>query len=429
MRSRRLDAHEESHRLCARQLRNRLVASRKTIVLVDAPTSKVKIISDYVSFVAELALTQNLFGERWCVCVALGSRVDILGTVQGALVKQFPRRPIYTITCSTGRAQTARKQPTYLLYVLSKILEDLEDKPVVANINACHAKAIEGLRLRCLRRDCPHRPDSERKAEEEEATAASEELNPCDMEVAEGGDMMDITEEPDGEHDMEIAEALGQQQEGPEAKKYVVDLFTFAKPVGHYTLVLDQVCHASRAGNLVVLTRTAHPASLAAGRAFGLEVFGLCNGPSEHCMNHGKELLEKMFLANHWANARASTQGVDNKRIRATSQNFAVLAAPSPSLQVSSRGRLRIINIFNTSGRVSAATGMSLCQRPLAAMSWKGRSRRCLGRVGGMPQTYLLSVSRARRGISLGCVRHGRMIVSWVRQRVSRACHGCVTGV
>ena len=174
--------------------------------------------------------------------------------------------------------------------------------------------------------------------------AAPEELNACDMEVGEDGHMMDITEEADGQRDVEIAEALCQQEGGPVGKKYAVDLFTFAKPLAHYALLPEQVHHASTAGNLVVLTRTAHAASLVAGRCAGLEVFALCTGPSQHSISHGSELLENTLLSNHWPAARASADGVNNKRVRASSHNFAVVSSPAPSAQVFSRGRLRIID-------------------------------------------------------------------------------------
>ena len=54
-----------------------------------------------------------------------------------------------------------------------------------------------------------------------------------------------------------------------DGEPYVVDVFTFAKPIKYYESVLSAVCHCETAPFMVLLSRSAHPGALIAGRTNG----------------------------------------------------------------------------------------------------------------------------------------------------------------
>ncbi len=125
---------------------------------------------------------------------------------------------------------------------------------------------------------------------------ALEEINAQDCEMPDA-DSMDVTEEAEGENEIEAGRVLS-KEEGPTSSEpaYAVDLFTFARPISYYTCILENVGQSATSSNLIVLTRTAHPALLIAGRKQRLEVFSLVQGPKPHSLRHGQALMEAIFI-------------------------------------------------------------------------------------------------------------------------------------
>ncbi len=119
----------------------------------------------------------------------------------------------------------------------------------------CRAKPFEGLRLRCVDRACRLRPEEERKKEgEDETDGVLQEIAVEDQEGV-GDREEEYKEESNDAEEEEIASMLDQAddegtvpEEGVSSKKYLVDLFTFSKPVSHYRRILSQVGQAAKAG-------------------------------------------------------------------------------------------------------------------------------------------------------------------------------------
>ncbi len=138
----------------ARHLRSRAVSPRKSILIIDAPTSKAKVVVDLLKVVQTL-VGAGTHGDRWCLCVLLGHRFDLLGVVHAAVQQHFRRRHVFLVQCSSGRAQTARMQPTYLLYTTGPGVVS-EDVPATATLPTCsvsHLFPFHVSLLHCLN-DC-----------------------------------------------------------------------------------------------------------------------------------------------------------------------------------------------------------------------------------------------------------------------------------
>ncbi len=110
-------------------------------------------------------------------------------------------------------------------------------------------------------------------------------------------------------------------------RQYLVDLFPFARPVSHYVGVLKNVCRAESASHLVLLSRTAHPAALVAGRECGLEVTAFFGGVRQHSVAHGQALLEEIFIRKNMSQARSDV-GPVRKRVRSTELQYITIRAP-----------------------------------------------------------------------------------------------------
>ncbi len=157
---------------------------------------------------------------------------------------------------ANGPRQTSRSTPSYLLYLCTPAT-GADEVSASISMSGCRAKAFEGLRLRCVDRACRMRPEEERKKEEEEEATDGvlQEIAVEDQEGAGDGEEEYKEESNDAEED-EIASMLDQVEEertveGGSSKKYLVDLFTFSKPVSHYRRILSQVGQAAKAGRCI----------------------------------------------------------------------------------------------------------------------------------------------------------------------------------
>jgi hypothetical protein len=94
-----------------------------------------------------------------------------------------------------------------------------------------------------------------------------------------------------------------------------------------YNKIIASVASASRMTHLIVLTRTAHPSVLAAGRHCELEVIALQHGVKEHSFKHGEELLSKMLTMKAMDKARSLVKSVGEKRVRSSDLSFITVSA------------------------------------------------------------------------------------------------------
>ncbi len=84
--------------------------------------------------------------------------------------------------------------------------------------------------------------------------------------------------------------------------------------------------------HLLVLSRSAHPGLLIAGRSQHLEVVALIEGANPHMLGHGEELLHKLETMNHMKAARRLVEDTGaKKRVEIRQLAFISAAAPEAS--------------------------------------------------------------------------------------------------
>ena len=133
-----------------------------------------------------------------------------------------------------------------------------------------------------------------------------DEINPEDQEEEIEGDI-DCTEE-DVDLDLDLGgDVPSDKRKGAEC---TVALWPFAKPLQHWSMLLDQVAHVSSAKYLVYISRTAHPGLAVAARAAGLQVLGLVQGARNHCQRHATSLLRQMMMQLKMTEVKKTEQGV-----------------------------------------------------------------------------------------------------------------------
>lgn len=117
---------------------------------------------------------------------------------------------------------------------------------------------------------------------------------------------------------------------GGNERSYIVNLFPYAAPVAAHARVLQEILKAPQRTHLLILSRTAHPGLVLAGRAAGLKVIALADGVSKHSLAHGQALLKSLLTAEKMAAAREllGTPATGQKRLRGSDLQFQVLAAP-----------------------------------------------------------------------------------------------------
>ena len=303
-----------------RDVESRVLASHKTILVLEAPSSKAKVFADLLKFAEGLKLTGPMF-------VPVDSRIDLLSTVMAALNRAFPKRSSFVVQFG-NESQTAYRRGTFGVYMLGQGASS-NGVPAFISLSGCRAKAIEGLRLRCMDPKCDKR-GKDVAMEGADPEDVNDELNEDDRVLGEF-DPMDIVEEAElDEGDIAVNTHMTQRTSSSEQGKFRRNLFPFASPLEHHSRILHQLMGATSFTHMVVLTRTAHPGLIVAARECKLETLVLVEGANEHCLAHGRDLLRNLLCGRHYKAAKdqvGSTVGV--KRVRASTLPFILAKAPA----------------------------------------------------------------------------------------------------
>ena len=203
-------------------LRSRIITdAQKLIVLVDAPTSKPKVVVDLMGIAKDLI--SQLKHSSWCVVVPVGRRTDLLHTVMTNAAINMKDHSCFTVLQTAGNTQGARSRPSFSVYVRGKGCKQ-DDVPVSLEVNSCRAKPFECLRLRCGG-GCSFQSAQDPLLDDENPAA---EIEVDDREDGQE-DFMEILEDEDDPMD---GSAAKKQQGRASGKKR--DLWPFARPVAHY---------------------------------------------------------------------------------------------------------------------------------------------------------------------------------------------------
>ena len=299
-----------------RDVETRLIA-RKMIIIVDAPSSKAKVVADLFKFAQAFGQQSSSF------LIPVGSRTELLSQVMTTVSKAMPKRALFVVQFGKD-LQTVHRRCSFAVYMPP--IGSTEAVPCFVSLTGIRAKASEGLRMRCVDPKCPMRCEGE---EEGDPEAANADLHDDDQEFGEA-DPRDAMEEDDFD---EAELALGMMNPVPQqGKLFIRNLFPFASPVAVHAQILHQLLKPTPSTHLLVCTRSAHPGWYVAARELKLECTALVEGAREHCCLHGQDLLTKMLMAKKYASAKelvgVSTSGV--KRVRASTLPIIAVMAPPP---------------------------------------------------------------------------------------------------
>ena len=254
----------------SKDIAGRIFKGQRVIAWIDAPTSKAKVLADSIKLVEQLNL------QHVAVFIPVGRRFDLMAGVMSMVNKSFPKHTAYVVQCEAKSTQNKRTLPTYAVYLPVPGL-DTHAVPTSVRVNACRASSVEALRLRCMDRSCPLRPEKPGEGMPPDVHA---EICADDLEDQTMDEYCEFMEDTD-DAAMEIEEPRGglTPQVGD---PYLVDLFPFARPIRHYKDILIQVCHSDSAAHLVLVSRTGHPGLLVAARDVNLEIFALMHNVKQH---------------------------------------------------------------------------------------------------------------------------------------------------
>ena len=236
---------------------SRICTVNKAIILLEAPTSKARILHEFVKIAAELP-------KKASVYIPVGSRLDILSSMMTVVKRTWPGRAAFTVSTS-GEQQSMRSRSTFAIYLPAESYA--QRVPTILSTTGCRAKVAEGIRLRCKDAKCPCRPAvPDQNCEEAEVP---EDDIPSDGE----GDFEEMGEEEDGDEEFN---AQTEDAVEPTAK-LLQNMFPFAFPVALHSRTLSAL-KADCMSHLFLLTRSAHPGMWVAAREAGLEVVALVQG-------------------------------------------------------------------------------------------------------------------------------------------------------
>ena len=298
-----------------------VVSSQKIVILVDAPTSRSRVLMTLLDWVGEFL--SKCPSKLVRVLVPCGGRLDLLSAANVRLTVSASTLNQFTVLLTAQGAQQLRKKVKFMQYGMSSDLCDgrvggAGPAPNTIAAQAARAKPGECTRLRCMSRECSLRPAGQVPDAGAENTA---ELDQDDLEYV-GVD--DCVEEGGEDAADDTADVLVPP---PERRNCVTDLWPFAFGRDFYKELIDAVAPQESIAHLVVLTTSAHPGSWLAGFDGGMNVHVYLDRVKQHCKNHGLQIFKHRLSANFEKTERARAD-VSAKRVRTQDLSFLSLDAP-----------------------------------------------------------------------------------------------------
>ena len=303
----------------------------RVVILIDAPTSQVSVNHLLVDRAASIcrALSTVTSPEDRSVIIVTGGRLSLLSAMSSKLdtVNMTPQH--YTVMLKRGDTQNVRHRPSFLEVATAQ----KSGIPTTKSILKGKAKTSEGLRLRCVCRDCPLRPAAEREAlAQKDADNATHDPNvEIDAEDrVEEGDAKDLDEEDedvDDEENNAVAEGLGPDPLEGAKRDYTVELWQHAAGREQYKCVLTIEGETVTPKHVVSLTSTAHPGVALAAHDMKAKAYILYTRVSPHSIAHG-ERLQNEALFRAFYRLEAAKQG-SQKRPR-PSDDFTMVDLEAP---------------------------------------------------------------------------------------------------
>ena len=299
-----------------------ILPSSYPIVWIDCPTSRISTFHDFLNGASDWPKKRDLY-------ISLGARPELVSPLYDACSKKFPGQQIFIITKHTGK-QTERVHAGFALYLPHGGGKDV---PAQVNVSGCRATSAECLRQRCEDRNCKFRA---KKLDEDAEPDEFEEIPPEDRDKMTFEETFDQVEKKDDgdEDDKDLRDQLQQDtlpgagKSAKGAKPYGVNLYVHAAPLAHHSQILTGPLKADQRTHLLILTRTAHPGLIVAGRLAKLKVIVHVAGVSDHQLAHGDALMKSMLAGTKLRVAKSLVGPSPQKRLRESDLQFLHLEAP-----------------------------------------------------------------------------------------------------
>ena len=304
-----------------------VLSSHKVIYLIDAPTSKARVVMSMIDWVVKL-LAKLPCTPNSRILVPVGSRVDLLSAVDVRMTTNITDMVHFSIQLNGGEDQRVRKKAAYCQYACSSKL--LVEGKVPCSIPAQLARAQKGecTRLRCLDSQCPLRTQQENAAlkqfGEPSAVPNNSEIDADDREVENVDDQMQEETGTSTENDTALEELVP-----PGSRRdCIVDLWPFAFGKEYYKALLDGIAPNDSVDHLVVLSTSAHPSVLLAGHDRRMNVHVLLDRVKQHSIRHGEKILRNWLTRFHDEVERKKVDPA-SKRLRSEDLFFVKVKAPA----------------------------------------------------------------------------------------------------
>ncbi len=231
---------------------------QKVLVLVDAPTSKPKVVLSLLETVG--GLVKSLATQRVRVLMTASSRLDLLLAGVNKMQTTFGDGSHFTVQLVRAAKQRLRLKPAYVQLMVRKAAGGpAADIPNSIDVGGCRAKAGEYTRLRCLCEQCPLRTQEEMAAAlTSENEGPFREIPEDDLAVLE--DVDDLPEDGEEEEDPVVTSSeLG--------RRLITALWPFAFPRDHYKTLYTEIGEPEATSHMVIYSTSAHPAPILAARS------------------------------------------------------------------------------------------------------------------------------------------------------------------
>ena len=303
-----------------------LMSSHKVIFLIDAPSSKARVMTNLIDWAARL-MNKIPCAQNCRFLVPVSSRLDMLSAVEVRMLTSLPDMHHFSIQLNSGDEQKLRKKAAYMHYACSTKI--LADGKVPCSIPAQAARAQRGecTRLRCLDSQCPLRSQAEKLAlqglGDPTKIPNDAEIDADDRETENVDELMQEETEADPN-----ADALAQLVNPSfHRRDCIVDLWPFAFGKEFYKALFNGLAPNESVDHLVVLTTSAHPSSALAGHERHMSVHVLLDQIKDHSVKHGDSILRSWLTRTHDAIERKKVDPAD-KRFRSEDLFFVKIQAP-----------------------------------------------------------------------------------------------------
>eukprot|EP00969_Alexandrium_andersonii_P089345 3944190-Alexandrium_andersonii.AAC.1 len=101
-------------RACSAAVQARVIAGRRVLFLVDAPTSKHKVVLSLMDEVDKMKQAMAL--EKSAVMVTCGARLDLMTAVTNKAATLWPRAARYVVQLVSADVQRPTQRPTFIVY-------------------------------------------------------------------------------------------------------------------------------------------------------------------------------------------------------------------------------------------------------------------------------------------------------------------------